>query len=140
MQRPTGVTVIAVLAFVQAGFTALAGSILLVFFTDRKGGPQMGLEILLLLIVVVLLFTLLYAVAGFGMWRLRKWGRLLTMAFSVISVLFALAGVLTQNRRLQTGDPQLQVFFVLLWISVNVWILYYLTRPHVKQAFGATGL
>ena len=65
--RPTGVTVLAVLDFVGAGFAALAALATSFFIEGDYGGMS----------VLYLLFAVGYGLLGWGMWTLREWARAL---------------------------------------------------------------
>ena len=140
MQRPGGVTLIAVLAVVAAGFSGVAGLILssvLIISGHNTASP--GPIVAALLILVILAFATLYAAVGYGIWRLKNWARLATMVISALSIIGSLTQLLTANNPYQPGNPEFRVYFSLLAITISGWIVYYLTRAHVKQAFGATG-
>ncbi len=56
----------------------------------------------------------------------------LVVSVAVVAVLGLLAGVAPFNALLSLRQ--------LVVIAIDIWIIWYLLRPHVKQAFGATGL
>ena len=150
MQRPTGVTILALLAFIGAGLCALAslaliglavfaGARLLSHLADYPqlaivagvGGIVVG--------VICLALAGLEAVIGIGLWKLQNWARVLTIILTCLAVLsscFTLLFALTH----MYGVFFFGLFFRrLILAAIQVWIVIYLLKPHVKQAFGATG-
>ncbi len=140
MQRPTGVTILAVLSFIGAVLALLValGS----FFMGGMGlagigGQATGMGGTLAMLgafagVVMLILAALYLVVGFGLWKLRSWGRMLAIILVALGMLAALAGLVKSFMPLHVGV----VVWELIVIAIDVWILWYFFRPHVKQAFG----
>jgi len=138
MERPTGVSVLAILSFIGAGLTVLVA---LAFMTGSAaisqmvgGGPGSAMFVGLGAIggVFILGFAALYLVVGFGLWTLKTWGRLLMLILAAIGLIFGALGLLTALIHLRIA--------VLVWqlivCGIDVWIITYLLKPHVKQAFG----
>ncbi len=140
MQRPTGVTIIAVLAFIGAGLCVLAALGALVgaaFLSNMTSYPGMGaLAGVGAVMVGVLLIGLavLDVFIGIGLLKLQNWARILTIVFAALGLLGVLIGL---------PFARLHVFFFIfvlreiIFAAVEIWILVYLLQPHVKQAFGA---
>lgn len=138
MERPKGVTVIAILNFLGA-----AGAILLVLGVGLTGKPladfmpelgEFPLDPALLQAVFTgaLLFSaLISAVLGLGLWKLQNWARIVAFVFACLSVLGNLFGVI--GAAAQAKDRELLTGIVTL--AYNGWIIWYLWQPHVKQAF-----
>ncbi len=141
MERPSGVTILAVLAFIGAGMLVLAA--LLVFLggamvANMAMRPGMGMIAGIggaILGIVFLGFAALYAVIGTGMLKLQNWARILVIILSGLGAFLNAIGVLSAMFHFH---PLLVVWRLIL-VGVNVWIALYLLKPHVKQAFGATG-
>ena len=137
MARPTGVTILAVLAFVCAGLAALAG--LASFFMGSvlsKMVESSGMGMLMtgagaLVGVIILILAGLYFLVGFGLWNLKNWGRILTVVFVALGLLGAALGLFKTLSPFQMGTFLWQLF----WCALDVWIITYLFKPHVKQAF-----
>lgn len=141
MQRPDGVTILAVLAFIGAGLCAVAALLVLVggaMVANMAMRPGMGMLAGVggaILGVFFLAIAALYGVIGFGMLKLQNWARILVIVLSFIGAFFNAIGILTTMIHFH---PML-IMWRLIMIGINVWIATYLLKPHVKQAFGATG-
>lgn len=140
MERPTGVTVLAVLGFISAGLliisalAVLVGGAMVANLTARPGMgllAQIGGTVIGLLFLV---FAALYLVGGIGLWKLQNWARILVIVLCSLGAFFNGLGVLVA---LFHFHPLLVVWRAILF-AINLWILIYLFKPHVKQAFGAT--
>ena len=141
MERPTGVTILAVLAFIGAGLLVLAalGFLLMggVMLSRMAGAPlgMMGGIGVAFLAVVFLVIAVLYVVMGIGFWKLQNWARILAIVLTGLAVLFQALGVLGA---LAHFHPFLFIWRA-IFLAIDVWIVVYLLKPNVKQAFGATG-
>jgi hypothetical protein len=139
--RPTGVVLIAIYHFLSAAFLVCLAIFLLVggsmlgamFGMGRNDAGGMGLGFLVgaMGAAFVLIFAVIAAVAGFGIWGFREWGRILCIVLAVISILISLPGILLMGLHFN-------IFFGgyrLLRIAVNVLIIWYLTQPQIKGLF-----
>lgn len=145
MNRPTGVTVIAVLNFIGAGICILAaigmfvgGAFLataLASMAGRSGGGAagagVGVAIGAIAGVFCLFMALVAGVVGFGLWGLKEWGRILQIIFSAIGALLQAFGLLGSLVRFHFGG----VLWNLMWLGVDAWIIFYLIQPQIKAAF-----
>lgn len=113
---PTGVKILAVLEalvavpFLAAGFY-LGGS--------YSGFDQVALAVSLGLFVISLTLLL----SAVGLWRGKRWGRILSMIFAAIGIVMGLIAAIVN------------ILGGLVIIIPSAAILYYLTRPHVKDFF-----
>ena len=123
MQRPAGVTILAVL-------NSLVGAYL-VF------GSMFGLLALWLgpFAVVFLCVTALFLSLGYGLWKLRNWARQIQIVLSMIG---AVGCLLLTIGVLRNGFDTVDLFLGPGFTVLNVVIILYLLRPQVKQAFGAS--
>jgi hypothetical protein len=141
MERPDGVTVLGVLAYIGAGLSVLAALGMLLggaIIANMAARPGMGMIAGVggvALGIFFLVIAALYAVIGTGMFKLHNWARILVI---ILSFLGAALNALSLLGALFHFRP-LAVLWSLVVIGVNVWIAMYLLKPHVKQAFGATG-
>lgn len=139
MERPTGVTILAILSFIVAALTILGACVMFVVgaagIAAASGGRSMGGPLAALGAfagVALLIFAVIYVVNGFGLWKLRGWGRLLTIVLVAIGVVFGVMGIFRAFVPLHVG----LIVWQLIWLAIDVWILSYMFKPHVKQAFG----
>jgi hypothetical protein len=141
MERPTGVTILAVLAFIGAGMLVLAALGVLVggaMVGSLAAHPGMGMfagALGAIIGVVFLGFAILYVVVGIGFLKLQNWARVLVIVLSGLGALVNGLGILTA---LFQFHPLIVVGRA-IGLAINLWIAMYLLKPHVKQAFGATG-
>ena len=140
MGRPTGVTVLAVLGFVLAGLSLLAACVMFALgaagIAGMTRGGTVGGGMLATLGafagVACLVFAVLYGASGVGLLKLRGWGRLLTIILVAISLLLGVRGLLMGVAH----GFGVAVVWQIITIAIDAWILVYLFKPHVKQAFG----
>jgi hypothetical protein len=131
-QRPTGVTILAILAFIRGvililfgGLGALLGGAL----GAALGSVELGaLAAVWGLISIVLGAAFIYV--GWGFWRLVsatwRFGIFLAVADILVSLLIALFG------------GGFAASTIIAWV-IDAVIIYYLLTPGVKAAFGITG-
>jgi hypothetical protein len=143
MQRPTGVTILAVLAFIGAGvlvvmaLLSLLGGALISSLGSSRMGAMAGVGAAVFA-VFFLVFAVVDVVIGIGLWKLQNWARVVTIVLIGLSFLGAVLSILSPF-------AHMHVFFLLFLVrrlvfaAIYAWILWYLFQPHVKQAFGTTG-
>jgi hypothetical protein len=131
-QRPTGVTILAILAFIRGvililfgGLGALLGGVFAGFLSPALG----GLAVVWGLVMLVLGAAFVYI--GWGFWRLVpaswRFGIFVAAADILVTILIALFG----GGGINTGT--------IIGIAISLIIIYYLLTPAVKAAFGITG-
>ena len=135
MARPIGVTIIAISCFLIALYDAVSGILLIArggfvaTFSDAdaaSGGAKLGAALILIMII----FTALYALAGWGLWKLKGWGRLLTIFLAAVGSAFrALQWFLTTHHK--TSD----FFEIAMTFAIYGVIAWYLLKDDVKAAF-----
>lgn len=118
-QRPTGVTVLAILAFIGGILLIIAG--LGSFSLSATLGGFFGA-----LGVILLITGVLELVLGYGFWTLKPWAWTLGMALEVIGIIEALIYI---AKGVSVGSQVIDIL-------ISAGIIYYLTRPHVRQVFG----
>jgi nitroimidazol reductase NimA-like FMN-containing flavoprotein (pyridoxamine 5'-phosphate oxidase superfamily) len=139
VKRPFGVVVVAALMCIGAGLLALGS---LAFFalgelavTAGAEGPlsQLFSEMGTFGAGIFLALAVAYAMLAIYMLRLAYWARLATIVLISVGLVLAVIGILVS-----LPQPRITVFaWQLFVIAVDTCILWYLTRPHVKEAFAA---
>jgi hypothetical protein len=111
MERPTGVTILAVLAFLGGVLLLVFGLALGSMFSFLYSGAA-GTGIAALLVV----FALIQFGVGYGYWVGATWAWWLGIIAAVLDVI----SIVTLN---------------VFGLIIGIIMLYYLTRPHVKAWF-----
>lgn len=139
--RPTGVVLIAIYHFLGAVLLLVIGVGLVVggtvfgaMFGRVAGMPGGGTGFGLLIGALGAAFCVLYAAvlagAGYGVWTLREWGRILSIVLAVVALLFALPGLML--------GLHMHFFFGsyrLVRIAISILIVWYLMQPQVRSLF-----
>lgn len=137
MHKTIGVIVVAMLMFSGAAILAVGCTMLLLLgvpaVTLRDGGPMSALFAGMGTYGAVLFLVLacIYVVLAVSLLELRTWARPLSVYFIGIGLTFALVGIIVSLPHPALGVLAWQSFV----IAVDLGILRYLTRPHVKQNF-----
>lgn len=140
--RPTGVVLIALYHFLSALFLLLfaitifvGGGILAAMFGGVLGSPAAGGVGLFLGVVggaIFFCYALVACVAGYGMWTVRGWGRILSIVLAVIALLFALPGLLAFHFHFLFGT------YRLFRLAISIAIIWYLMQPRIAALFKRT--
>jgi hypothetical protein len=146
MQRPTGVTVIAVLDFIGAGFCVIAallmfmgGSMLASFFGAAAANgatgaaPAAGIMASIGIIagVIVLCFGALAVFVALGLLKLKNWARITTIVLAAL-------GLLSSLRNLIAAFHGGGMVVTIIILAYYIWVIWYMLQPNVKAAFGQT--
>lgn len=127
MQRPTGVTILAILAFI-GGIFGILGGLALVGFSGRIAASGVaGGGFATILGVLLLLYGVLALVLGYGFWTLKPWAWTLGVGLQAAGIVLNV---------LQFINDSTQLVSAIFSIAISVAILWYLYQPHVKAAFG----
>lgn len=151
--RPTGVVLIAIYHFITAAFLFLIGAIVLaggtllsaifgssldVYLPSHAHGANFGFVMAAISAAFLFGFGLVAAIAGYGIWAVREWGRILNIILATISLLFALPGLMVMFM------PPHVFFggfffggFGLIRIAISAAIIWYLVQPQVRALFQA---
>jgi uncharacterized membrane protein (DUF2068 family) len=140
MNRPVGVTVLALFNFLCAAFFLMLGMLMALGMgaagmskdlAAGAGAMLAGLGV----VGAVIFFAVaaLYAVMGWGLWTLQNWARIIVLVFAFIGLAFGALGVMGSLLHFEIVTLVLQM----VPLAVNALIAWYLMQPHVKQAFGA---
>jgi hypothetical protein len=127
-QRPTGVTILAILAFIGGAFGILGALALLGLGFAFAGVAAGGLGFIFGIVLLVL--SILYLWIGWGFWNLKR------SAWSLGLVVFG-AGIVISLIEMLLGYATITNLIVT--IVINGIVIYYLLTPGVKAAFGVEG-
>jgi uncharacterized membrane protein (DUF2068 family) len=78
-----------------------------------------------------LFYAAIAAIAGYGMWTVREWGRILSIVLAVLSLLVSLPGLLMMGLHLNLFFGTYRLFR----IAISILIIWYLVQPQIKSAF-----
>lgn len=134
VNRPAGVILISALDFLAALIGVLFGVLVFLAMSTQSPGifpPEFVTGLGVVLAMVVLFFAAIAAALGWGMWKLKKWAYVGQVVFAALDLMFALPAA-----------PFLVVQFkvfgllvALVRIGIDLPILWYLVRRHVRAAF-----
>ncbi len=82
--------------------------------------------------ILRLALAVIFAIAGFGLWKLRNWARILVMVLLVLNSaggLIALLAYALPQRHYSLGAS------LFVQLSISVFLIYFLDRRPVQQAF-----
>lgn len=139
MERPVGVTVIAVLDFVGAFFLVIAGLFLMLGLgaigaASGKAGGMLALAGLGAVgAVIMFVFAALVAVVGYGLIKLQNWARIVTIVITGLGLVLAIPSLLF----LIVKFHPFAIMALLMRVAINALILWYMLQRHVKEAFAA---
>jgi hypothetical protein len=135
-ERPSGVTILAVLFLIAGTYYALGALIapLRIFrpLAVILLNPYAAIFAFLALAISFVQGVLLIAI-GIGFLKLQNWARILLIVFIGLALLMAARTLVISGAHWIVSSPGP----VLIVWSIAVGVLVYLLRPHVKQAFGA---
>jgi hypothetical protein len=125
VKRPTGITVLAVLAAI-GGVFGLLGALALFGLSGLVAAT--GLSGLVMITAIMLLaYSVMSLAFAYGAWTLKPWAWPLGVAAMALSVVTTLIGLV--------GGTQ-EITGAVISLAIAGVILYYLFTPTVKAAFG----
>jgi hypothetical protein len=154
--RPIGVTILAILAIISGillliSGLGLMGSGALISFTsttsisnDSNGfqsvGPFIGM-VLLVTGIALLIIGIGYLVVSYGLLKGKGWAWKVTIVLTILSIAVqVISGITNSILTISITNDSSAVAAGLMGqitgIAINLVILYYLYRPHVKAFFG----
>ena len=134
-QRPMGITILAVLAFIGGIFGIcgglsgiVGGSFLggLAASVGASGATALG-GMLAVYSIIAVAFAVVDLVFGFGAWTLKPWAWMLGMVLSGLNIVFQLVALVA---------GWTTIGGILIPVVIAGVIIYYLLTPEVKKAFG----
>jgi uncharacterized membrane protein (DUF2068 family) len=124
MQRPTGVTILAILALI-GGILGLVGGLFL--FGIASTFAVLGISGLATIVAIVLIVGgVLDLFLAYGAWNLRPWAWTLGIVAEIVAIV---------SQVLYIGNGLANS---IIGIAIAVGIIYYLYQPRVRRAFGQT--
>ena len=134
-QRPMGVTILAILAFVGGilgicgGLSGIVGASFLGGLAASAGASNVTAlgGMLVVYSIIAVAFAVADLVFGFGAWTLKPWAWMLGMVLFGLNIVYQLVAVIAGWSTL--GG-------VLISVVIAGVIIYYLLTPEVKKAFG----
>lgn len=142
MERPTGVTVLAVLSYIGCGLLVIFAICSVVFSSFiaaiMKNNPMGGTIAAGVGVVAAVVFFCIAVIAfalGWGLWNLKNWARLVTLVITGIRLLLGTYSAIFSLLHFNI----LALVFIIIVLGINGLIFWYLLQPDVKQAFGTTG-
>jgi uncharacterized membrane protein (DUF2068 family) len=140
MQRPEGVTVIAIFQMAVGVFAILLGlaafglGSAVVMHRAMMGGPVGAVAGAFGAVVgiIALVLGVLCIVLGVGLLKLANWARLVTLVFAALGALLHVLRLF----RYMVHFMVFHLFWNVIVIAICVLIIWYLLQPNVKQAFG----
>jgi uncharacterized membrane protein (DUF2068 family) len=134
-QRPMGITILAVLAFI-GGILGICGGLSGIVAGSFLGGlaASVGASnaaalggMAAVYSIVALAFAVADLVFGFGAWTLKPWAWMLGMVLFGLNIVFQLVALVAGWTTF--GG-------MIIPVAIGGVIIYYLLTPQVKQAFG----
>jgi hypothetical protein len=128
MQRPTGITVLAILAAIGGVFGILGGLALIGVGTVVASSSGLG-GLAAILGLIALAYGILSLVLAYGFWTLQPWAWTLGVGLEVAGIVINVLQYINNTSAL--GGT-------IFSIAINAIVLWYLYQPNVKAAFGRT--
>src|SRR5262245_61360082 len=99
MNRPLGVTILAVLAFINGVLSILGGLFLsgMAGAATAQGSAGAGSAVMAVGIVSIVL-GVLYLICGFGLWTLKPWAWTLAIVVNILALLAAAYSIFGQQQ------------------------------------------
>lgn len=133
-QRPTGVTILAILQIIGGiislffGLSSLFfGGLMVASDAAATAGTEIDMgPIMLATGVIALISGVIGLIAGYGLFTLKGWGWTLAVVFAIANIISNLLGLF----------QGVNIVGAIVGIVISGLILYYLNTSTVKRAFG----
>jgi len=119
--RPTGITILAVLAAIGGVFGLLGG------FGVLFVGGVVSSPAVVVLGLCALAYAALFIAFAYGAWTLKPWAWPLGVAVAIFGIVVAILQVLLGGS---------SIFSQVISVAIDGAILYYLNQPGIKALFG----
>ena len=144
-ERPAGVkflVVLCVLGAIGSLASGLVYGLTLPFLdTNMKSSPETLRLMRFSMVAGTLPWAAGYALCAVGLWRLRNWARILAIVFAVLwllpPVIVAAGAIFVLAKAPNVLGAVIMLIMIFLMGAIPAWVLWYLSRPHIKRAFGA---
>lgn len=128
MDRPTGITILGILHLIGGAASLIMAALGAAMLGVSGSMGYMSMMTAgfgsLFLIIFGILAIIEFVIAG-ALFSGKSWGRMIVIVLSVIGLIIGLASIV--------GNP-----FAILNIILNVFVLWYMWRPHVIAYFGVS--
>lgn len=128
MQRPTGITILAILAAIGGVFGLLASIALMGLGAAVGGATGLG-GFTFVAGLIGLAYSVLSLILAYGFWNLKPWAWTLGVGVEGLGIVYA---VLT----FVNGGSGSNIVSLLISVGIAAFILWYLFQPSIKAAFG----
>jgi hypothetical protein len=140
MERPAGVTILAVLGFLGAAFALMGGMTIFAggAMVSRMSGTPLGMMAGVggaMIATAFLIFAVFYVIISVGLLKLQNWARIILIVLVILGLASSAFGLLGAVAHFHV----FLFFWRAIFAAIQVWILVYLFQPNVKTAFGTTG-
>jgi hypothetical protein len=131
--RPTGITILAILALI-GGIFGIIGGLGLIAGGALIGGAVGGAEgaafggLAFIFGIITLGLAIAYLAFAYGSWGLLAWGWALGVILSLANIVWTLVTAVMGGTLISIST--------IIGVAIPAIILYYLNTPAVKQAFG----
>jgi uncharacterized membrane protein (DUF2068 family) len=127
MTKPVGIRIIAIGSFLEAVVIVIAGTPKIYQLVKASNAVSNDLTALAAGFVLDgFVFTILHLLAGWGLWTLKNWARVLAIILSTLAAVFELLRWLFAHH--------LGVSYIIS-ICISAVIIFYLTKPSVAVVF-----
>jgi hypothetical protein len=155
IKRPTGVTIISILVIISGvvllfgGLSLIgAGALFYITSTDVSNNtsgfypmaPFFGIAFLSIG-SILLIIGIVYIIMSYGLLKGKGWAWSITIIVTIISIVIQIISGFTNSIITSTITNHANSIITstlgpIIGIAINIIILYYLYRPHVKAFFG----
>jgi hypothetical protein len=148
MERPTGVTILAIVSIIGGLVNSGLGCLAFFGLVLSPGGASAGAAVPAMILIfgsiaylLIIVGSLLGFVFGVGAWALKGWAWTMGIAANVIAVVALAIGILGAfvdlvSGRGSGGTEIASIAYYAAWGVFAIAVLWYLFRPHVKQVLG----
>ena len=127
MQRPIGVTILAIVALLGGLVALLSGLALLGVATFYGEAPDRLQALGAFVAALALGYAALSLLVAYGFWAMRSWAWPIGIVLGALGIISALS---------QWIEGQSQLPGLIVSLAISLFIVWYLYQPHIKAGFG----